>query len=74
MKLLISTYEHPSTTNRKIYIFLAKDLEKDYLKNEDKFIELKRFSINEAIEKCGKDFCSDISTIAILNYLKIRGM
>ena len=70
MKIIFSTYEHPSTTNRKIYIFLARNLEKAFLKNEDKYIEIKRMSINEAIEKCEKDFCSDITTIAILNYLK----
>ncbi len=70
MELIISTYEHPSTTNRKIYIFLAKDLEKAYLKNDDKYIEIKRMTLDEAIKKCQKNFCSDISTIAILNFLK----
>ena len=70
MKLLISTYEHPSTTNRKIHVFLARDLEKAYLKNEDSFIEIKRMSLEKAIEKCSKDFCSDITTIAILSILK----
>ncbi|MBR0427990.1 MAG: NUDIX hydrolase [Clostridia bacterium] len=70
LKLLISTYEHPSTTNRKIHIFLARDLEKAYLKNEDRFIKIKRMSIEKAIEKCENDFCSDITTIAILSILK----
>ena len=70
MKFLISTYEHPSTTNRRIHVFLARDLEKAYLKNEDRFIKIRRMSIEEAIEKCSKDFCSDITTIAILNILK----
>lgn len=53
-----------------MYIYLARNLEKDFLKNDDKYIEIKRISINEAIEKCEKDFCSDITTIAILYYLK----
>ena len=70
MKFLISTYEHPSTTNRRIHVFLARNLEKAYLKNEDRFIKIRRMSIEEAIEKCSKDLCSDITTIAILNILK----
>lgn len=69
MKLLISTYEHPSTTNRKIYIFLAKDLEKDFLENEDEFINIKRLTIDEAKKECMNGFSSDITSIAILNII-----
>ena len=69
MSLLMKTYEHPSTTNRKIYVFLAKDLEKSFLENEDKYIKIERLYIDEALEKCSNNFNSDITSIAILNIL-----
>lgn len=70
LKKLFFTYEHPSTSNRKIYVYLGRNLEKATLPNEDEFINIEKYPIETAIRKCTEDFISDISTIAILSKVK----
>lgn len=59
-------YSHPSTSNRQSYVFLAYDLIEDPLPETEEIIHVLKLPLEEAIERCYKEFVSDVSTIGNL--------
>lgn len=59
-------YEHPSTSDRRVYVFLATELEPAPLPSSHEIIDLVRMPLDRAIEASYRDFESDMSTIGCL--------
>ena len=60
------SYSHPSTSNRKSYVFLGYDLIFDPLVSEDEIIQPVRLPLDEAIATAYRDFESDGGTVGTL--------
>lgn len=71
LEYLFKFYTSPGFCNETISIFVAKDLVMDIAQpDEDEYIEIEKYEIDELIEKISKEEIKDAKTITSILYIK----
>lgn len=71
LEYLFKFYTSPGFCNETISIFVAKDLVMDIAQpDEDEYIEIEKYEIDELIEKIGNEEIKDAKTITSILYAK----
>ncbi|SHJ48506.1 NUDIX hydrolase [Paramaledivibacter caminithermalis] len=71
LQYIFKFYTSPGFCNETISIFLAKDLIVDVAQpDEDEYIEIEKYDIDELIEKINKEEIKDAKTIISILYIK----
>lgn len=71
LEYLFKFYTSPGFCNEEISVFVAKDLIKDVAQpDEDEYIEIEKYGIDELVEKISKEEIKDAKTITCILYIK----
>lgn len=71
LEYLFKFYTSPGFCNEEISVFVAKDLIKDVAQpDEDEYIEIEKYGIDELVEKISKEEIKDAKTITSILYIK----
>lgn len=73
LKLLLSFYPSPGFSEENIYVYLAENLREEHVDtDDDEFLEVYEYTINELVEMIKKNEIVDAKTIiAILYYINL---